>query len=135
MGRGLRQWNPLSPFPFVIMTEVLSRMLHNATKMGLLKGLSVGVERIQLTHLQFTDDTLLFCEAEFHYLSLIKELLLSFQVLSCLAINYNKSALIVLSMDDKWAQSAADMLGCLNVQLPIKYLGIPLGANMRKTTS
>jgi len=135
MGRGLRQGGSLFPFLFIIMSEVLSRMLQNAANKGLFKGPSVGVDKIMLTHLQFADDTLMFCEADLHYLSLIKELLLSFQVFSGPAINYDKSALIVLGMDDKWAKSATDMLGCLKVQLPIKYLGIPLGANMRKTSS
>ena len=29
----------------------------------------------------------------------------------------------------------ANMIGCLLVQLPVKYLGIPLGANMRRAES
>jgi len=135
MGRGLRQGDPLSPFLFVIVAEVLNRMLIQAHKLGQLRGLKVGAKEVQLTHLQFADDTLLFCEAEVSQLCLIKKLLLSFQSLSGLAVNYKKSAFIVLGKDDVWAQNTADMLECTWVQLPILYLGIPLGENMRKLSS
>jgi len=50
-------------------------------------------------------------------------------------VNYAKSALIVLGKDDSWATMAADILQCQLVKLPITYLGVPLGANMRKTSS
>jgi len=63
IGRGLRQGDPLSPFLFVLMAEVLNQVLLRASNMGLFQGLKVGRQEVLLTHLQFTDDTLLFCEA------------------------------------------------------------------------
>jgi len=99
------------------------------------EGLSIGNRGIELTHLQFTDDTLIFCEVELQHLSVIKGILLSFQGLSGLSVNYSKSALIVLEKDEVWAQSAASLIGCSRVQRPINYLGIPLGANMNKASS
>jgi len=50
-----------------------------AANMGLVQGLQVGKNRETLTHLQFADDTLLFCEAEELYLENIKRVLLSFR--------------------------------------------------------
>jgi len=47
-------------------------------------------------------------------------------------VNYAKSGLIVLGKEEGWAAMAADELKCKLVQLPITYLGVPLGANMRK---
>ena len=64
MERGLRQGDPLSPFLFVIMAEVLNKSMQRAVSLGLVKGLQIGSDDIQLTHLQFADDTLVFCEAD-----------------------------------------------------------------------
>ena len=101
MERGLRQGDPLSQFLFVLLAEVLNRMMHKATNLGLIRGLSVGKDKIQLSHLQFTDDTLVFCEAEEQYLNSIKELFLTFQSFSGLCVNYNKSGLLVLGKDEE----------------------------------
>jgi len=65
----------------------------------------------------------------------IKRILFSFQSFLGLIVNYDKSGLIVLGKEESWAMEAADELQCNLVQLPITYLGVPLGANMRKFSS
>jgi len=135
MGRGLRQGDPLSPFLFVIMSEVLNKMLQEVVSLQLLRGVSVDSKGIQITHLQFADDTLIVSTADLQHLIVIKRILFSFQSLSRLTVNFSKSALIVFGKEDVWEQRAAVMLGCSTVQLLIPYLGIPLGANMRRASS
>ncbi|XP_015970092.1 uncharacterized protein LOC107493513 [Arachis duranensis] len=75
MERGLRQGDPLSPFLFVLVVDVLHRMLEEAVRNGRLSPLLVGRDHIELSHLY--------------------------------------------------------VLGCKLVSLPVKYLGISLGANPR----
>jgi len=135
MGRGIRQGDPLSPFLFVLMAEVLNKMIQRAVSSGLFKGLTVSNGEIQLSHLQLADDTLVFCEAKEQYVRLIKGIFLSYQVFSGLCVNYKKSALVVVGKDDAWIAKVEVMLGCSRVQLPINYLGIPLGVNMRRASS
>jgi len=135
MGRGLRQGDPLSAFLFVLMAEVMNRLLLRASSMGLFQGLQVGRQGVTITHLQFAEDTLLFCEAKEESLQNIKGLLLGFQSFSGLAVNYSKSGLIVFGKDESWAIEMAEKLSCKLVHLPITYLGVPLGANMRKVSS
>ena len=63
--RGLRQGDPLSPYLFVIATEVFSIMLRRATSGDYLSGWRVSGRRgkgLQISHLLFADDTLVFCE-------------------------------------------------------------------------
>jgi len=50
-------------------------------------------------------------------------------------VNYAKSSLIVIGKEEGWTDRAAEVLECQLVQLPITYLGVPLGANMRKSSS
>jgi len=132
MCRGLRQGDPLSPYLFVIMAEVLNRMLTKAVEQGFFKGIQVGFQSVSLSHLQFADDTLLFCEPKLEYLKNIENILYSFQSFSGLTVNYEKSGIIAIGKEDEWTARAAEMLKCRAVKLPITYLGIPLGENMRK---
>jgi len=85
--------------------------------------------------LQFADDTLIFCEPEIEGLKNIKGVLELFREFSGLAVNFAKSGLIVFGKEEQWAQNAAETLQCNLVELPITYLGIPLGANMRRLSS
>jgi len=117
------------------MAEVMNRLLLRGSSMGLFQGLQVGRQGVTITHLQFAEDTLLFCEAKEESLQNIKGLLLGFQSFSGLAVNYSKSGLIVFGKDESWAIEMAEKLSCKLVHLPITYLGVPLGANMRKVRS
>ena len=90
---------------------------------------------MKITHLQFADDTLIFCEPKMEFLINIKGLLSTFQGFSGLTVNYAKSGLIVLGKNDQWAEEAAAALQCSLVELPITYLGVPLGANMSRASS
>jgi len=109
--------------------------LLKAAALGFLQELRVGSRNVTITHLQFADDTLIFCKRKKEYLQTIKRILISFQCFSGLAVNYAKSRLIVLDKDESWAAQAATELQCNLEQLPITYLGVPLGANMRKISS
>src|ERR1044072_1534618 len=74
MQKGLRQGDPLSPFLFNLCVNYLSCMLSRAVEIGLVEGIKVGDEVI-LNHLQFADDTLLFCNANFQELRVLRDIL------------------------------------------------------------
>ena len=58
--RDLRQGDPLSPFLFSIVADVLSRLMLRVKKSRLLEGFTVGRSRTTISHLQFADDTIFF---------------------------------------------------------------------------
>ena len=58
----LRQGDPLSPFLFIIAAEALNLLLVRAVGISLFRGASVGGNDLQFSHLQYADDTIVFCE-------------------------------------------------------------------------
>lgn len=129
MQKGVRQGDPLSPFLFIIAAESLNCLFQEAVSLGSLKGLKVSDEDPVLTHLQFADDTLIFCEAKMEEISAVKGLLQGFEVMSGLKINYHKSLVCGVGIDQTHLEMLANAFGCKYQSLPIKYLGMPLGAS------
>lgn len=61
--RGLKQGDPLAPYLFLLVAEGLSGLVRNAVSFGKFKGFQVGSLDVSISHLQYTDDTILDGEA------------------------------------------------------------------------
>ena len=131
--RGIRQGDSLSPFLFVIVMEALSRMISKAVECGLLSGFQVGStdsHLVPVSHLLFADDTLIFSDANPDHIFNMHLLFTWFKAVLGLKINLNKSEMVpVGSVPD--LEDLAGIIGCKIIQLPMTYLGLPLGANFK----
>ncbi|RVW66531.1 putative mitochondrial protein [Vitis vinifera] len=127
--RGLRQGDPLSPFLFTLVADVLSRMLLRAEERNMLEGFRVGRNRTRVSHLQFADDTIFFSNTREEDLQTLKSLLLAFGHISGLKVNLDKSNIYGINLDHAHISRLAETLGCKASGWPILYLGLPLGGN------
>ena len=60
--RGLRQGDPLSPYLFLLYTEVLHSLLQQVAESRQIRGVFICKKGPKLTHLFFVDDSLVFAE-------------------------------------------------------------------------
>ena len=128
--RGLRQGDPLPPYLFVIAMEALSCMLKRAMEGGFLTTCQVrgkGSERVDVSHLLFVDDTLIFCKALKDDMTHLGWLLMCFDAISGLKINLEKSKVFLVGLGND-VKDLAYEVGCKVGSLPSTYLGLPLGA-------
>ena len=130
MERGLRQGDPLSPYLFILVSEVLIHFLKKAHDMNMIEAVTIGKAKVSLKHLQFADDIIFFTPKNPSCIINYFRILDIFALMSGLALNYNKSAFISWKADDfSWVNDMAMNVGCLHVRPPFSYLGFPLGAN------
>ena len=88
--RGLRQGDPLFSLLFLLIMEVLSRILKKIEEGGLIQGFRVGPINstgIHISHLLFVDDTILFYDASREQILSTRLVLTYFQVFIGLEVN------------------------------------------------
>ncbi|KAE8800176.1 retrotransposon unclassified [Hordeum vulgare] len=97
--RGVKQGDPISPLLFNLTVDALAGILDKARLAGHLKDGDIA-------HLKF--------------------LLLCFEEMSGLKINFDKSEVVVLGFSEEEQLRIADNLNCRLASFPVSYLGMPL---------
>jgi len=93
--RGLRQGDPLSPFLFLLAVEGFNVLMEALTVNNLFTGYKLGShDPVVVSHLQFADDTLILCEKSWANNRALRAILLLFEELSGLKVNFSKSSLV-----------------------------------------
>ena len=131
--KGLRQGDPLSPYLFVMGMEVLDVLIRKAVEGGFLSGCNIRGGRrspMNISHLFFVDDTIVFCEASKEQLTHLSWILFWFEAAAGLRINLAKSEIIPIGEVDE-VEGLAVELDCRVGSLPSQYLGLPLRAPSR----
>ncbi|GKD87355.1 RNA-directed DNA polymerase, eukaryota, reverse transcriptase zinc-binding domain protein, partial [Tanacetum coccineum] len=100
-GRGLRQGDPMSPYLFTLVMEILNLLMIRKVKNNELFQYHFGCKQLKITHVCFADDLLMFCHGDSDSVRIIKEVIDEFSGVSGLLPNCNKSTIIFGSVSEE----------------------------------
>jgi hypothetical protein len=109
----------------VLMKVVVGAHLFNGFPVGRLG-------EVSLTHLQFADDTLIIGEKSWLHVRSMRAVLLLFEEVSGLKVNFHKSMLTGVNIPNSWLSATASMMNCQRGLIPFVYLGLPIGGDFYK---
>lgn len=89
--RGIRQGDPLSPYLFILCVDILSHLIKNRVAEGDIRGIRIGNGVPGVTHLQFADDSLFFCQSNVRNCQALKDVFDVYEYYSGQKINMSKS--------------------------------------------
>ncbi|GAU36566.1 hypothetical protein TSUD_277720 [Trifolium subterraneum] len=125
-GRGLRQGDPLSPYLFILVTECLTALIHQAVGRGDLHGVRICRGAPEVSHLLFADDCFLFCRANVAEVNELMRILHTYETASGQQVNLLKSEVFISRNMSQAAKE--DLSRILGVKLVLGtgiYLGLP----------
>ncbi|KAG7559114.1 Alpha/Beta hydrolase fold [Arabidopsis thaliana x Arabidopsis arenosa] len=123
--KGHRQGDPISPYLFIMVMEVLSKLLEAAASQGKIQ-LHPLCSTPLVTHLLFADDLLVFSDGAGNSLTAISEVMINFKRLCGLDMNPSKSEIFFGGYSASEVEALSVLSGIKVGTFPTRYLGLPL---------
>ncbi|KAM2673196.1 hypothetical protein EV2_014512 [Malus domestica] len=124
--RGLRQGDPLSPYLFLLVSEVLSLLIQKASGTKMINGVQFNPMGPCISHIFFADDTLIFLRADKKNCSNLGSLIQEYCLASGQQVNLQKSSVFFgANLPGALRGELAGILGMPTVETPGCYLGVP----------
>ena len=112
------------------MAEGFHVLMEALATNNLLSGYKVGNhEPVVVSYLQFADDTIIVYEKSLANIRAIRAILLLFEDLSGIKVNFSKSLMVGVNVHGSWLSEVATVLNCKVGTIPFMYLGLPIGGN------
>jgi hypothetical protein len=115
----------LSHLLFNLVVDVFTRMLKAAHR-GYISGFMDDMYPEGVISLQYASDTLLFLSHGDDSANHLKWLMIYFEKLSGMRINYHKTDLIPINLEEEETQAYAICFCCKIGKFSFNYLGVPL---------
>ncbi|KAK1290058.1 hypothetical protein QJS10_CPB18g00601 [Acorus calamus] len=119
---GIHQGDPLSSLLFTLVMDSFSSLLNQSVKEGKVGSFIKG--DLNVSHLCFADDLLVFSDCKQSSAVALTDLFSSFGAASRLYLNTSKSQ--TFTSCNSLSQTFCTTLGISLFSLPVRYLGIPL---------
>lgn len=134
--KGIRQGDLLSPFRFLLCIEGLHGLTQQAARTSDIKGFSLCQWGLELTHLLFANDNLLFYRATPEECEKVLGILNHYEEASGQKVNKNKTV-IFFSTSIETKQEIKIALDLKEITQCEKYLGLPtfVGRNKKESFS
>ncbi|XP_040986544.1 uncharacterized protein LOC121234610 [Juglans microcarpa x Juglans regia] len=127
--RGLRQGDPLSPYLFILMEEVLTRLLRKHFEEGQIGKFSHPIGAPLVSHLLYADDILIFANGGKRSIKNLMHTPDIYERRSSQQISRDKSALFLSKLiSTSRKRSLLSLTGFKEGKFPVTYLGVPLFA-------
>ncbi|GKC82948.1 hypothetical protein Tco_1138665 [Tanacetum coccineum] len=124
--RGLRQGDPLSPYLFTLIMEVLMLMLQRRVRDSNSFSYPKYCSKLELFNLCFMDDLFLFAHGDVNSAKVIKDTLDEFKNASRLTPSLPKSTTYFCNVLNHTKLAILHILPFEEGRLSVKYLGVPL---------
>ncbi|GJX41721.1 putative RNA-directed DNA polymerase [Tanacetum coccineum] len=124
--RGLRQGDPLSPYLFTLVMEVLTLIIKRRVRLSDSFRYHNRCEDLQLVNVCFADDLFIFTRGDVDSARLIMEALGEFQKCSGLVPSIPKSKVYFCNVRNQIKTEILGIMPFTQGELPVKYLGVPL---------
>jgi len=92
----------------------------------------VGIVLMLILHLQFADDTLLLGIKSWVNVRVLRAILVLFEVMSGDNVNFHKSMLVGVNIDESWLIEVALVLSCKIGRISFLYLSFFIGGDVRR---
>lgn len=130
--RGLRQGDPLSPYLFIILMEVLTRGIRNMEESGQVQGIKVIRVAPPISHLFFVDDALFFFKATPTLCRAIRDCIDGFCSVS---INFGRFVVLFSpNTPSRFVRLMRKPLGVKSKDHMSTYLGCPMDVDGRSSS-
>ena len=134
--RGIKQGDPLSHYLFLLYAEGLSSMLCKATETSHLHGITSCRGGVQISHLIFVDDSLLFFKATPKECHRLIDILAKYEGASSQAINWQKISLFFSRNTKQEVNEEIQSISGTQIMTECeRYLGLPMAGGKSKVST
>ncbi|XP_058775272.1 uncharacterized protein LOC131649529 [Vicia villosa] len=116
------------------MAEGVLGLVKKSIEVGELQSFKINGS-CSVDMLQFADVTLIVGESNWKHVWALRAVLLAFELVSGLGINYHKSKLIGINSNHHFLEAVSQFFSCKLEDSNFYFLGIPIGYNPRKNAT